>query len=47
MRKFIIERFEDEFYTSRSGLALVGLGVNRFTSICIADANECMQWIAG
>lgn len=33
MRKFIIERSEDEFYTSHSGLALVGLGVNRFTKL--------------
>lgn len=33
MKKFIIERSKDEFYTSHSGLALVGLGVNRFTSL--------------
>lgn len=33
MRKFIIERSEDEFYTSHSGLALVGLGGNRFTKL--------------
>jgi hypothetical protein len=33
MKKFIIERSEDEFYTSHSGLALVGLGVNRFTKL--------------
>lgn len=33
MRKFIIERSEDEFYTSHSGVALVGLGVNRFTKL--------------
>ncbi len=33
MRKFIIERSEDEFYTSHSGLALVGLGINRFTKL--------------
>lgn len=33
MRKFIIERSEDEFYTSHSGLALIGLGVNRFTKL--------------
>ena len=33
MKKFIIERSEDEFYTSSSGLTLVGLGVNRFTKL--------------
>lgn len=33
MKKFIIERSDDEFYTSHSGLALVGLGVNRFTKL--------------
>ena len=33
MRKFILEKSDDEFYTSHSGLALVGLGVNRYTSL--------------
>jgi len=33
MRRFIIEKSEDEFYTSHSGLALIGLGVNRFTTL--------------
>lgn len=33
MKRFIIEKSKDEFYTSHSGLALVGLGVNRFTSL--------------
>ena len=33
MKRFIIEKSEDEFYTSHSGLALVGLGVNRYTSL--------------
>jgi hypothetical protein len=33
MKRFILERSSDEFYTSYSGLALVGLGVNRFTSL--------------
>ena len=33
MKRFIIERSADEFYTSHSGLALVGLGINRFTSL--------------
>lgn len=33
MKRFIIEKSEDEFYTSHSGLSLVGLGLNRFTSL--------------
>lgn len=33
MKRFIIERSKDEFYTSHSGLALVGLCVNRYTSL--------------
>ncbi|MBU4260270.1 MAG: IS1380 family transposase, partial [Proteobacteria bacterium] len=33
MKRFIIERSADEFYTSHSGLALIGLGINRFTSL--------------
>jgi hypothetical protein len=33
MKRFIIEKSDDEFYTSHSGLALVGLGVNRYTSL--------------
>ena len=33
MKRFIIEKSTDEFYTSHSGLALVGLGVNRHTSL--------------
>ena len=33
MKRFIIERSSDEFYTSHSGLALVGLCVNRYTSL--------------
>lgn len=33
MKRFIIERSDDEFYTSHSGLALVGLGINRYTSL--------------
>jgi len=33
MRRFIIEKSEDEFYSSHSGLALVGLCLNRFTSL--------------
>ena len=34
MKRFIIEKSDDEFYTSHSGLALAGLGINRFTSLC-------------
>jgi|GEM_PF-4823959 len=33
MKRFIIECSADEFYTSHSGLALVGIGMNRFTSL--------------
>lgn len=33
MKRFIIEKSADEFYTSHSGLALVGLGVNRYTTL--------------
>lgn len=33
MKRFIIEKSEDEFYTSHSGMALIGLCVNRFTSL--------------
>lgn len=33
MKRFIIEKSTEEFYTSHSGLALVGLGVNRYTRL--------------
>ena len=33
MKRFIIEKSNDEFYTSHSGLALIGLGVNRYTTL--------------
>jgi hypothetical protein len=33
MKRFIIEQSNKEFYTSHSGLALVGLCVNRDTSL--------------
>lgn len=33
MKHFIIEQSDEEFYTSHSGLALVGLSLNRFTSL--------------
>jgi hypothetical protein len=33
MKRFIIEQSDEEFYTSHSGIALVGLALNRFTSL--------------
>ena len=33
MKRFIIEQSNKEFYTSHSGLALVGLCLNRYTSL--------------
>ncbi len=33
MKRFIIEQSDKEFYTSHSGLALVGLGINRFSKL--------------
>lgn len=33
LKRFILEKSKDEFYTSHSGLALVGLCLNRFTSL--------------
>lgn len=33
MKRFIIEQSEDEFYSSTSGIALVGLALNRFTNM--------------
>lgn len=33
MKRFVIEQSDDEFYTSHSGISLVGLALNRFTSI--------------
>ena len=33
MKRFIIEKSEDEFYTSHSGMALIGLCLNRFTGL--------------
>lgn len=38
MKRFIIEQSDEEFYTSHSGLALVGLALNRFTSLSSALA---------
>lgn len=33
MQRFIIERSKDEFYTSHSGLTLVGLFLNRYCNL--------------
>jgi hypothetical protein len=33
MKRFFIEQSDEEFYTSHSGIALVGLALNRFTSL--------------
>lgn len=33
MKRLIIEQSDEEFYTSHSGLALVGMALNRFTSL--------------
>lgn len=33
MKRFIIEKSEDEFYTSHSGIALIGLCLNRYTNL--------------
>jgi len=33
MKRFTIEQSDEEFYTSHSGLALIGLALNRFTSL--------------
>lgn len=33
MKRFIIEKSKDEFYTSHSGIALIGLCLNRYTSL--------------
>lgn len=36
MKRLIIEQSDSEFYTSHSGVSLVGLGLNRFTSLVSA-----------
>jgi hypothetical protein len=49
MKRFIIEQSDEEFYTSHSGLALVGLGLNRFTSLSssLADMGAPGDLITG
>jgi hypothetical protein len=41
--RFTIEQSDQEFYTSNSGMALVGLAIKRFTSLCsrVAKAAPC------
>ena len=38
MKHFIIEHSDEEFYTSTSGISLVGLGLNRFTNLAASLA---------
>ncbi|TWJ13519.1 hypothetical protein JN12_03830 [Geobacter argillaceus] len=38
MKRLVIEQSDEEFYTSHSGIALVGLALNRFTSLSSALA---------
>ena len=33
MKRFIIEQSDEEFYTSHSGLALIGLCINRYSEL--------------
>ena len=33
MKRFILEQSDDEFYTSHSGMALVGLCINRYSDL--------------
>ena len=49
MKRFVIEQSDEEFYTSHSGLALVGLALNRFTSLTssLAAMNAPADLIAG
>lgn len=49
MKRFGIELSDEEFYTPHSGLALVGLALNRFTSLAssLAAMNAPADLIAG
>lgn len=52
MKRFIIVQSEKEFYTSHSGLALVGLCVNELCSLLVRldsahDAMETRMALAG
>ncbi len=46
MKRFVIVQSDKEFYTSHSGLALVGLSLNRFCSLP-AKAREAFPVSAG
>jgi hypothetical protein len=46
MKRFVIVQSEKEFYTSHSGLALVGLGLNKFCSLP-AKASEAFPLSTG
>ena len=37
MKRFIIEKSDKEFYTPHSGLALVELGINRYSKLPMAS----------
>jgi hypothetical protein len=38
MKRFIIEQSDEEFYTSTSGISLIGLGLNRFMNLASSIA---------
>ena len=40
MKRFILEQSDDEFYTSHSGMALVGLCINRYSDLCRTVARK-------
>jgi hypothetical protein len=40
MKTFIIERSDDEFYSSTSGISLVGMSLNRYTSLASTLSKE-------
>lgn len=40
MKRFILEQSDDEFYTSHSGLALVGLCINRYADLSRAAGHK-------
>lgn len=43
MKRFILEQSDDEFYTSHSGLALVGLCLNRFSKLAQVTTRKMKQ----
>jgi hypothetical protein len=38
MKRFIIKHSDEEFYTSTSGISLIGLGLNRFMDLASSIA---------